>query len=77
MEVFAGNVKKYRKIKGVSQEKLAELSGLHRTYIAGIESAYRNVSLRNIERIATALDVTPATLMDGWVVSDNPHGCYF
>jgi len=64
LEVFAGNVKKYRKIRGVSQEKLAELSGLHRTYVAGIESRSRNVSLKNIEKIAIALEVDPAKLLE-------------
>jgi len=64
VEVFAGNVKKYRKIKGISQEKLAELSGLHRSYIAGIESISRNVSLKTIEKIAIALEVEPAMLME-------------
>ena len=64
VETFAGNVKKYRKIIGVSQEKLAELSGLHRTYIAGIESRTRNVSLKNVEKIAVALGVEPANLLE-------------
>ena len=64
VETFAGNVKKYRKIIGVSQEKLAELSGLHRTYIAGIESKRRNISLKNVERIAVALEVEPANLLE-------------
>ncbi|MCK5492847.1 MAG: helix-turn-helix transcriptional regulator [Candidatus Omnitrophica bacterium] len=40
---------------GLSQEELSEKCGLHRTYIGGIESLGRNVSLVNIERIAKAL----------------------
>jgi len=48
---------------GVSQEKLAALAGLHRTYVSGIERGERNVSLVNIERLATALGVTMAQLM--------------
>ena len=63
-EVFAKNVKKCRKLKSFSQEKLAELSGLHRTYIAGIEAVSRNVSLKNIEKIAIALEIEPATLLE-------------
>lgn len=40
-----------------SQEKLAELAGLHRTYIGQIESGKRNLALKNIEKIAKALGV--------------------
>ena len=63
-EIFAKNVKKRRKLRGFSQEKLAELSGLHRTYIAVIEAVSRNVSLKNIEKIAIALEIEPATLLE-------------
>lgn len=42
---------------GLSQEKLAEMTVLHRTYIGSIERAERNVSLDNVQAIASALDV--------------------
>lgn len=48
---------------GISQEKLAETAGLHRTYIGGIERAERNVSIDNIEKIAVALGVDVAQLL--------------
>jgi transcriptional regulator with XRE-family HTH domain len=64
VDLFARNVKKYRRIRGISQEKLAEMSGLHRTHIAGIESTCRNASLKTIEKIANALGVEPATLLE-------------
>ena len=54
---FAVNVRRYRREKGISQEYLAELSGLHRTYISAVEREKRNISIENIERIAEALNV--------------------
>ena len=63
MKTFSENVKRYRKIKGFSQEKLAELSGLCRSYIADIETIKRNVSLKNIEKIAIALELEPEKLL--------------
>lgn len=51
------NIKKYRYLKGVSQEQLAELSGLHRTYIGAVERGERNISVDNIEKICNALEI--------------------
>ena len=51
--------------KGLSQEDLAELANLHRTYVGSVERAERNVSIDNIERLATALGVSPALLLKG------------
>lgn len=61
-QVFSENVKKYRKRAHLTQEGLAEKSGLHRTYIGGIEQQRINVSLKNIEKIAGALEIDPALL---------------
>ncbi|MBQ6265251.1 MAG: helix-turn-helix transcriptional regulator [Clostridia bacterium] len=55
--VFGTNVKKYRTQIGVSQEKFAEMCGLHRTYISAVECFRRSISLENIQRIADALDI--------------------
>ncbi len=67
MEEAAGRLAAYmrslRRRKGWSQERLAEETGLHRTYIAGIERGLRNPSLRNIVKIALALGVTPGALL--------------
>ena len=47
----------------MSQEKLAEESGLHRTYISSVELGRRNISLDNIQKIALALGVSMTELM--------------
>jgi transcriptional regulator with XRE-family HTH domain len=52
-----------RTTRGLSQEALADLTRLHRTYIGGIERGERNVSLENIVRISRALGVTPSELL--------------
>jgi transcriptional regulator with XRE-family HTH domain len=64
LKKFGEQVRKYRKFKGLSQEKLAELTGLHRTYIGGIERGERNVALLNIIRIARVLDISPCILIE-------------
>lgn len=53
--IFGNKIRNERKKQGMSQEKLAELSGLHRTYIGMIERAEKNITLSNIEKIALAL----------------------
>lgn len=57
VKVFGSNLRKYRMQMGVSQEKFAELCGLHRTYISDVERFRRSISLDNIQKIADALDV--------------------
>lgn len=54
---FGRNVRFYREKKGYSQEKLAEIAKLHRTYISAVERGTRSISLNNIEKIASALDI--------------------
>jgi transcriptional regulator with XRE-family HTH domain len=60
---FGDKVRELRIKKGLSQEQLAELSGLHRTYISSLELGKRNVSLINIFVLAKALGVTPDKLL--------------
>lgn len=65
-DTFADNMREFRVRAGLSQEMLAEKSGLHRTYIGSIEQKRANISLKNVERIAEALGVDPAILfIDG------------
>jgi transcriptional regulator with XRE-family HTH domain len=63
-EKFGKRIRTLRKERGLSQEDLAELSGLDRTYISGIERGIRNVALRNIEALAQALGVSLADLFE-------------
>ena len=52
------NIRKFRLERGLSQEKLALLSGLHRTYVGAVERGERNVTLKNIEKLAKTLNIT-------------------
>ena len=61
-ERFGNRVRQLRLINKFSQEALAEKSGVHRTYLGGVERGERNISLRNIEAIAKALGVTLSEL---------------
>ena len=54
---FGRAVRRLRRAKGLSQEDLAELAGIHRTYIGDVERGTRNVALVNMSRIARALGV--------------------
>lgn len=58
------NVQKIRRERGWSQEELAFESGLHRTYTSGIERGARNPTLLVIDQLATALNVSPAHLLE-------------
>lgn len=61
--VVAANVRRLRKAQGLSQEAFADVCGLHRTYVGAIERAERNVSIDNIERMASALGVEGCELL--------------
>lgn len=66
--VFAVNVRRKRLELGLSQEVLAEIAGVHRTYIGMLERAEKNVTIYNIERLASALNVDAFELL---IDSDN------
>lgn len=59
---FGERVRELRLARGLSQEELAFKSGMHRTYLGGVERGERNPSLKNIVAIAEALGITPSQL---------------
>lgn len=69
---FARNIKSSRLKRDISQEKLADLCNLHRTYIGSVERGERNISIDNIEKIAKALEVSPSVLLED-AKTNNEH----
>ena len=61
---LARNLRKLRIERGISQEELADLAGLHRTYIGSIERSERNISIDNIGKLADAFGITPSKLLE-------------
>jgi len=58
-------IKHLRKLRGLSQEKLALLCEIDRTYIASVENCKRNISIINIERICISLEITLEKFFEG------------
>lgn len=63
-KAFGKRLRKLRKDRDISQEKLGELAGLHRTYIGAIERGEESVSVDNVTKIAKALKIKPSKLLD-------------
>ncbi len=61
--LFARNIKAFRTKLNLSQEELADLAGLHRTYVGSVERGERNISIDNIERLASALNTDITELL--------------
>lgn len=61
--VFAQRLRQIRQIKMLSQEELADLAGLHRTYVGSVERSERNISIDNMERLAKALEIDITELL--------------
>jgi transcriptional regulator with XRE-family HTH domain len=62
---FGQNVRKHREAKGLTQEGLSEAAGLDRTYVSDIERGTRNAGIKNVARLAKALGVSAAKLVEG------------
>lgn len=74
-QIFSQNVRKTRIAKGLSQEDLAELSGLHRNYVGGVERGERNIAVDNMEKIAKALATTiPKLLQEPTTTAKSSKG---
>lgn len=67
---FGYRIRELREAKGWSQERLADDAEIHRTYLGGIERGLRNPSLRNITKIAEALEISISAIFD----YDNNNG---
>jgi len=65
-KLFGVRVKEIRMKRGLSQQQLADLTGIHRNYLSGIETGARNACLVNILKLSTALRVAPRELFRPW-----------
>ena len=61
--IVGKNLRAYRQAKGLSQEAFAELVGMHRTYIGGVERGERNLTLATVDRYAEAIGLEPLDLL--------------
>lgn len=80
-KIIGQRIRNHRLNQGLSQEKLAELSGCHPTYIGQIERGEKNATLESISKIAIALNISLSQLFDkinsnGDIENDIPLKCY-
>lgn len=73
-------IRNYRNQRGLSQEKLAEISGCHPTYIGQIERGEKNATIESLEKISSALEISLASLFEKIGSESNtdniPLKCY-
>lgn len=63
VQLLGANVRRYRKLKGMTQEELAHEAGMERSYVSDLERGQRNPSVRALGRLAGALKVEPEMLL--------------
>jgi transcriptional regulator with XRE-family HTH domain len=61
---LARNLRRLRAMRGISQEELADLAGLHRTYVGSVERSERNISIDNLAKLASALEISLSALLE-------------
>jgi len=61
--IVGRNLRRLRIARGLSQEDFAEVLGVHRTYMGGVERGERNLTLRSVEKLAARLEVDPVALL--------------
>ena len=64
VQLLGANVRRYRKLAGMSQEELSLESGLKRSYVSDLERGTRNPSVRALGRLAVALKIEPSVLLE-------------
>ena len=69
--ILADNIRAYRKSKHISQEQLADMCDLHRTYVGSVERGERNVTLSTLEALAAALGVSITELLSKRAFEDG------
>jgi transcriptional regulator with XRE-family HTH domain len=62
-KAFGHNLRAYRETRELSQEAFADVLGVHRTYMGGMERGERNLTLKSVERIAERLDIDALALL--------------
>jgi len=77
-ERFGANLRRVRRREGLSQEELAVRASLHRTEVGRLEGGDRACRIDTLIRLAGAMAVPPAELLDGiaWVPAPEPQGAY-
>jgi transcriptional regulator with XRE-family HTH domain len=68
---FGLRIKELRQKKGLSQEALAFKAGIDRTYMTGVETGKRNVSVKNIEKIIAALEIPVSEFFNSKLFENN------
>lgn len=79
-EQVGKRIRAFRLAEGLSQEKLAEMSGCHPTYIGQLERGEKNATLETVEKISAALDISVSTLFEKMETPNQPKSipllCY-
>lgn len=72
--IIAENIRAYRKLNQISQEQLADMCNLHRTYVGSVERGERNVTLKTLKTLAGALRVSVPELLTKRAIRNDKRG---